>query len=225
MNYSPYSFSRISAHVQCPRKFKYRYIDNVKPESTDLTPLLKGSTLHSMIEHYPNESPNVLVSKYKSVFDEFSKTDLFKKYLFRNSIREYDFGLTEEFVPCSYYDKDILFRGSVDFICSIDNELYLVDWKSGSYKEKSYQSYEQLSFYAIYFFRKYTNITKINISYVYIEHNIENCITIDRSELQKLESNLLDLINKIESDSTFNKSNSKLCSYCQFENHCMNDSL
>ena len=226
MKYTPYSFSRLSTHKQCPRKFKYNYVQGIESEKVDRTALLKGGAVHSILEHYPNPSPHKLSEKFQNIVDKFAKTDIGKKYLSTVSIREFDFGLTEELLPCAYSDKKALLRGSVDFICIIDNVLHLCDFKSGAYKEPKFQSYDQLMFYAIYFFQRYPAINKIKISYVYVEHeNSENFVILDREFLHNYIHELINSIQTVETDKVFIKNSSRLCSYCQYKEHCANDKI
>jgi CRISPR/Cas system-associated exonuclease Cas4 (RecB family) len=224
MKYAPYSFSRLNTHNSCNRKFKYSYIDKVQPENTDKTALLKGGALHSIIEHFPDNSPHKLAPKYQHIFNKFIISDLGKWYLFRDSIREYDFGLDYNLNPCSYNNKQALFRGSVDFICTIDNILHLCDWKSGNLKDEKYQSYDQLMFYAVYFFQKYEKIKTIKISYVYIEHeNQENTMTLERKYLNVYTKQLTEMIESAENDTIHKKNITRLCDYCEFKKHCSED--
>lgn len=226
MKYTPYSFSRLSTHKQCARKFKYNHIDKVPVEKTDRTALLKGGAVHSIIEYYPNESSHKLAPKYQHIVDNFVRTRLGEKYLTKDSVREFNFGLKADLSVCEYSDKEALFRGSVDFICTIDNVLHLIDWKTGKYKEPSWQTYDQLVFYAIYFFQRYPNISKIKISYVYVEHvDMENDLELSREYLDVYVSDLMELINNIETDVQFLKNPSKLCDYCDFKIHCSEDEV
>ena len=224
MQFRPYSFSRLSTHKHCPRKFKYNYIDKAPKDKTDMTALLKGGAIHSIIEHYPNETSHKLAAKYQHIVDKFISTTLGEKYLTVDSIREFDFGLTEKLEPTSYSDKNALFRGSVDFICTIDKVLHLCDWKSGKYKDPKWQEYDQLMFYGIYFFQRYPTIDTIKISYVYVEHDdLENAIVLERKFLDTYVSQLIELINNVENDVDYSKNPSKLCDYCDFKTHCSNN--
>lgn len=224
MKYTPYSFSKISTHKHCNRKFKYNYIDKAPKDKMDMTALLKGGAVHSILEHYPNESSHKLAPKYQHIADKFIVTNLGEKYLTQDSIREFDFGLTKELYPTEYSNKDALFRGSVDFICTIDNVLHLCDWKTGKYKDPKWQEYDQLMFYGIYFFQRYPTIDIIKISYVYVEHeDMENDITLTRQHLDTYISQLIELITNIETDNCFNKNTGPLCNWCEFKTHCESD--
>lgn len=97
--------------------------------------------------------------------------------------------------------------------------LHLCDWKSGKYKDLRYQDFNQLLFYAIHFFEKY-NVPKIIISFIYVEHNLENSIELNLDNLDRYKRELLINIKKIEDDTVFNKKITKLCDYCGFQPIC-----
>jgi len=101
--------------------------------------------------------------------------------------------------------------------------LYLIDWKTGKYKDPKWQDYDQLMYYAVYFFKRYPTIDKIKISFVYIEHHLENDMTLERKYLDRYINDLKDSINDIETDKEFEKNPSKLCEYCDFISTCIKD--
>lgn len=222
MKYAPYSFSKLSTYKQCSRKFKYQYIDKLPVKFVETEALKKGKAIHKILEHYPIEVNTN--NNYKEIANNFINSDLGKKYLNLESVREYKFGIDKQLNPCSYNDKSCLLRGFIDFICKINNELYLIDFKTGKYKDEKYQDYSQLLYYAIYFFQKEPNISKIKISYVYVEHdNLENIMELDRQYLDNYKIDLLKLINSAEYDTSFNKTKTKLCDYCNFLDFCQKD--
>ena len=221
LKYAPYSYSKVSLHDQCNRKFKYRYIDKLPTKPKDLTPLLKGGAVHSILEHYPNPSKHKLAKKYQYIADNFIKTSLGEKYLKFESINEYSFGLDRDLNCTTYKDKNALFRGYVDYIVVIDDILYIIDWKTGKFVDLRWMSFDQLMSYAIYFFKRYPTIDKIKISYVYVEHeNAENDLLLERKYLDNYINHLMKLINDTEIDIEFKKSPSKLCDWCDYKEHC-----
>lgn len=222
--FTPYSFSKVATHKGCNRKFKYNYIDKAPRQKRDMTALLKGGALHSILEHFPEATNHKLASKYFHIAEKFLKSELGIKYFNVKSIRELSFGLDENLQPCEYSDKKAIFKGFIDYICTVDDVLHLVDWKSGKYKDQKFQDYSQLLYYAIFFFKKYPTINKINISYVYIEHeNLENVLTLERQYLDNYIDDLMSSIYAVENDVEFKKNVGPLCNYCDFQEHCNND--
>lgn len=226
MKFSPYSFSKIDSFVTCPRKFKYKYIDKADKKPQNMEPVLKGGAVHHILENYPGSSNHKLAPQYQHIVDKFIQTEHGQKLLFRDSTREFDFGLDSNLLPCGYKDKEAIFRGSVDYIFIEDGVLYLVDWKTGKYKELKWQSYDQLMYYGLYFFQRYPNVNTICISYVYIEHeNMHNDLTLERKYLNDYKTKLIKAISEIENEEVFPRTikNYKLCDWCEFQLHCEQD--
>jgi len=119
MKYTPYSFSKLITHKNCNRKFLYNYIEKIPKDKIDMIALKKGSAIHSILKNYPSLSTN----KFQHIVDKFIQTKLGNKYLSRESIREFDFGLSKDLRPSRYSDRESLFRGSIDFICIIDDDV------------------------------------------------------------------------------------------------------
>ena len=76
-------------------------------------------------------------------------------------------------------------------------------------------------FYAIYFFEKY-KLSKIKITFIYVEHDVENDLILEYQYLNNYKKELLQNISKIEKCENFNKNITKLCDYCAFQDKCEN---
>lgn len=233
LKYAPYSFSKISSFISCPRKFKFQYIDKIGT-FLDTPSLIKGRAVHYCIENshlsiseYTDEIKRN-IKEYPEILDvvnNFKASELGQKYLFnikKKPINEYKLGLTKELQSCEY-SKQSLFNGIVDYICCIEENseeiLCLIDFKTGKSKEPRFQDYNQLLYYAIHFFEKY-KIQKIKISFVYVEHNLENDLLLEYKYLNNYKKELIQNISKIENCSDFAKNVTKLCDYCGFQEVC-----
>jgi len=223
MSFKPYSFSKISVYENCPRQFKYKYIDKLPTAPKDMTPLLKGSAVHNILENYPNKGTHKLQEKYQFIVDEFLDSD-YKKLFDYPNLREQAIALDDTLSP-KPYGKNVLFRGYIDYMCFIDGILHIIDWKTGKLKDLKYQNFNQLLFYSIYMFKKYPKVNQIKIRYVYIEHKLENSILLDRKYLSKYINDLITIIDKIENEKTFPKNKQVLCNWCDYQEFCNNDSL
>ena len=223
LQFAPYSFSAMNTYVQCPKKYKYSRIDKIDPGPRDMTALLKGGAIHDILEKYPEKSTYKLAPKYQGIADKFIESDLGQKYLGTEAVQELKFGLTKDLKECSFNDKSALFRGAVDYLAVIDGVLNICDWKTGKYRDEGYQDYNQLIFYAVYFFLKYPEVDKIRISFIYIEHELENAVILIRDNLKTYLKELLGIIQNIEADQEFQKKPSRLCDWCEFQKHCNSD--
>lgn len=124
MKFAPYSFSKISTHKQCNRKFKYSFIDKIPRGKTDITPLLKGRAVHAILDDFPEKSSHKLADKYQHIADKFIATETASKYIYQDSLKEFRFGLSKKLEPTSYSDKTALFRGIADHVCFVEEYEY-----------------------------------------------------------------------------------------------------
>ncbi len=220
MTFRPYSYSKLSLHKQCGKKFKFKYIDKLPPIIKDDEPLKKGSAVHKMLEKYPE----TLYQKNKDYVDIFNKFlgTRYKCLLDLPAVKEeQSIGLDDDLEPCKY-SKKALFRGFIDYFAVIKNTIVIVDWKTGKLRDPRYQDYNQLLFYAIYMFKKFTEINKIKIMYIYVEHSADNSIILERKYLENYINELRSEIKDIE-NSKFIKNKSKLCDWCDYQEFCESD--
>lgn len=221
MKFAPYSFSKLTTFEDCPQRFKFQYIDKIRRDDRNEA-LIKGSNVHNILEKFGTYRLNN--SLEENIVRKYVKSEIAKKYLpslvgVEKSIRETSIGLDENYNPCSYYDKKAIFRGKVDFICTIDNVLNICDYKTGKYKEEVFQDYRQLLLYSLFFFRKFENIDTIRISYIYVEHELENTMTLERKYLDKYIETLQTMIQNVETATEYVKK-TKFCNWCPYKDLC-----
>jgi hypothetical protein len=71
-------------------------------------------------------------------------------------------------------------------------------------------------------FKKYSKLNTIKISFVYIEHDADNSMTLERKYLDNYSRTLLETIRDAEI-STYEKCETRLCEYCPYQDYCSND--
>ncbi len=245
-SYAPYSPSKIRAYQGCPRKFKFTYIDKLPNRWEPSIPLDRGKLLHLFLELNGDMAQ---VKKHKE-FKEIMTRGLVTKEILKETLQTYkefvssDLGkkvLNKEVVYTELpiaYDKDIkiteysnanndvYIRGYIDSVRVIEKPqediLWCIDWKSGKYVQEESQQYDQVLYYSLGLF-DLIPYDKIAISFVYIEHNKANTKIVHRSEIEDYKKALYNNINKIETDITFEKNETHLCSWCNFEGVCLHN--
>lgn len=236
IDYSPYSYSKINTWKRCPYKFKLKYIEKIKTPFVPNLALLKGSFLHYCIEKNTNGKEYATTAifteeeknKAIKILSQFRKSELCQFYLSVKGEHEVDFSILKEkdiFKVANFKNINALFKGKIDYLFQQNNELYILDWKSGKYIDQDDQKFDQLLLYAIWGFLKYENINTINCSFVYIEHLKENKVIYHRKDLKSYIEKYIEYINKIESDESFEKIKSKQCDYCEYRKfkHCIEE--
>ena len=69
IKFAPYSYSKISTFVSCPKKFKFQYIDKIGT-FLDTPALIKGRTIHYLIEN-SSLSPDEYSDEMKQNIKDF----------------------------------------------------------------------------------------------------------------------------------------------------------
>ena len=226
MKYAPYSFSKINTYEQCALKFKFLYIDKLGTYVPNLA-MERGSYIHTLLENDTKSKPTSFKFKIATpeqqsecidIFIKFKQSELGQRYLEVPAQAEVEFGM--KFVdgvltPCSYYDKEALFRGKIDHSILEGETIHLIDWKTG--KVSGFPAPLQLVMYAVWAFAMYPNVNFIRTAFVYVEHeNQEKVYEFRREHLDALKKKVIEKIVNMEKEEKFRKSESRLCDYCDF---------
>ncbi len=243
LKYAPYSYSRINTWLQCPRKFRYSYVEKIVKWETS-APLDRGKLVHSILEH--SDSPKIS----KEVFDKVKKTqdwrdiqehdiltlDDYKKCIkmstdFKASkmgvfldscepvAKEMSIGMDKTLEIVSYTSPDAIFRGYIDLVVRKGDNLIICDYKTGKYKPD--MSWDQLLYYAIAMFSVTPpEVEEITIMNLFVEHLKVNKTTLNRKDINKYKKALFTNIANIEKDTKFEKNETTLCNWCQYQPLC-----
>lgn len=153
---NPLSFSRLDLFLKSPASYAYKYIFNInppKPVNENLDAREKGELIHKTLEKCYENSNIFDYNKFRDIFlklsqnyhiDELEKLIIlktFKKAKEKFKQHEADgwqvFECEKE-LNCVEYD-DILIKGKIDRIDKNINEIFIVDYKTGSCDKKSLQ--------------------------------------------------------------------------------------
>lgn len=221
MKYAPYSYSRISTYLQCPRRFFFKYIEGYSEPPTEAMEFgkLVHETVSSVIEYkdYPDSFYD-LNEKDQAVVDKMLDTALnFRRNI--GIIYEYGceigFGLDKNLETVDFASQEAIFRGVIDYLILFDDfDKYaklLVDWKTGySQPDKL-----QLEFYSLVF--------KDDIPKKAVKGAFVNLRT-GKVEIVEPRENITEIfwntIETIENDEAFEPKEGSWCKYCAFKDIC-----
>jgi ATP-dependent exoDNAse (exonuclease V) beta subunit len=238
LKYAPYSFSKINTQTHCPQRFKLQYIDKIRTPWNTSPALEKGSFLHKILETKLEngdvksaiENFNFTEFKsYKELLPEIKKAlsnDAFTEYMTESKrYVEKSFGLyfKDNELLLSTYKKDPVLgnptiRGYIDLIIEKENEILIVDHKSGSLK--SDMDKMQLNIYFLVAALMFPKIDKFTIQYDFIEHNKIVSTVLYRSDFNNIKTSIIKTLYNIETDTEYKKI-TKFCNWCPyFGEHC-----
>lgn len=239
------SHSRIQTFVKCPFQFKLRYIDNLTTLPTDdpQSALVLGHALHTGIEKDLKAAIDEYYSAYPVITDNHVNEALKLEY-WLPKIKEL---LPEGEHEVKIEDED--FKGFIDLLVPIENNLYdLYDFKYSN-NIKNYMDSEQLHLYKYYFEKLNPNKKIRNMYFMFVPKcslriKYKNKTNARDETLQEFRKRILeDLSNKqiefvkIDYDmnkvinfltdvkhcveaTEFEKKESRLCDFCEFQNYC-----
>ncbi|MBQ8819373.1 PD-(D/E)XK nuclease family protein [Campylobacter sp.] len=221
---SAISFSRLNTYLECPRRYYYKYIKNIKESRFGNKDALEfGNIVHSTLCEYFKKSPyNFDKNEFLSLYNNYENTtptlknELFKIKLdafeseqnkhFKDgfSVKDCELGIEAEF-------NGVPIMGNIDRVDINGDDIWLIDYKTGNIVDKSLQ----LAFYQMLYLAKFHKETK---GYFYsLKDNkfVENKKSIDdlSCELNKLK--------EISNTQICFTQNTKNCNNCPYETLCL----
>jgi CRISPR/Cas system-associated exonuclease Cas4 (RecB family) len=229
MKYNPWSISKLGTYLQCPHKFKLKYIDKIKVPFETNTALIKGSHIHKIIENgFDYDVPFDLEEKYTE--EDYNRTiQIVKSFetsvlgeqtkkMQKIGVPEEDFAFTLNRELVNYWNKTAFFRGSADLYLTRDDLGIIIDYKSG--KDKSEEpdfGTNQAKMYAIYMFLKFPEIQTVKAAFFFIEHGTKKSIDFSRDNLDDYINYFVELTNVVEGDTSYRKEVNALCDWCSYK--------
>lgn len=157
---APWSFSRIKAFDTCPKQFYHTYILKEFPyEETEA--MRYGTEFHKAAEEFIRDGKPV---PERFAFAKPALESLAAKPGEKHC--EFKFGLTRNLEPCSFFAKDVWFRGVVDLAIIDGERAWIVDYKTG--KSARYAEVGQLELMALAVFKHFPKVKKINGGLVFV---------------------------------------------------------
>ena len=159
----PWSFSKIKAFEQCPKQF---YHDKVLKEFpfTETDAILYGSAFHKAAEDFVG-ADIPLPAKFAWASDAL----LSLKNRKGEKLCEIKLGVTENLEACSFFAKDVWFRGIADLVIMDGDLAWVVDYKTG--KSSKYADKGQLELMALGLFAKYPQLKTVRAGLLFVVCN------------------------------------------------------
>ena len=219
-----YSFSNLEKYKQCPRAFKYIYIDKEPILENEWSK--QGSEIHNFLEHTLNEAiksksfslSSEFANKYPEILDNFLYLETKRYKKFEDKDLYFDNELEQKI-----YDEELHLVGKIDrvyYLFDKDNGKVLLDYKTGKVKDIK-DNYPQLALYTYMYNKKFplNAIKWWEIDYIkekdkYFLEEVDNKLIEERVKEVKEE------IETIEKDNTFECKLSPLCLWCPVIHIC-----
>ena len=209
--FAPWAYSKLKAFETCPKQFYHMKVAKTY-EEPDSEHLRYGNEFHKAAELFVS-----------------GKEDLPKAFDFAKPVLvalrdregekhcELKLGLDEDLEPCGFFDKQVWWRGVVDYLNLRDTSAQVVDYKTG--KSSKYADKGQLELMSMAVFKHFPQVKKVHCSLLFVvaEDMVKDTYTIE--DEPKLWQNWLARYTKAEKamkTNVFNPKPSGLCArHCQ----------
>jgi len=210
MSVAPWSFSKIKAFEQCPKQFYHEKILKEFP-FVETAATRYGTEFHTAAEGYIRDG-KPLEDRFTFALDMLESLKAKKG----NKIPEQKMGLTENLEPCSFFSKDVWFRGIADLIILDGDLAWVIDYKTG--KNSKYADKGQLELMALTVFAHYpqVKIVRGGLLFVISKDLIKDSYTeFDKTKLWKKWLGKYELMKTASETNVWNPKPSGLC-----KRHC-----
>lgn len=211
------SYSRISDYLQCPYKFKEKYLDKTYPDDSNNPAFKKGTEIHKQLENYVR---GLSSDKKISVGKEASNVLPMLDRLHTNSLSmtpESQVAVNHEWQFCGWFDKSniVKFRAIIDLFVFVDEDTALIsDYKTGKMYDLDTSPTSQLKLTAAIILSNYPQFKKVVCSYLYVEHKETVMQEFFQEDLEELRKPFNDLYDEIQREEEFKFKKNKYCNWC-----------
>jgi len=161
-----WSYSSIKTFEQCPKK--YFHLKVVKDVKDDPGPeAVYGTEVHLAAEEFIRDGKPI-PDKYgfiRPVVERLANFPGEKRTEMKVGLRKEG----TEFSPCSFFDKEVWYRGIIDLLIINGERAHLLDYKTG--KNAKYADMKQLDLMAGAVFVHYPQVQEIKSGLLYVVSN------------------------------------------------------
>jgi hypothetical protein len=155
-----WSYSSLALYQQCPKKYYHlKVVKDIKEEPGEA--ITFGNEIHKIAHDYV-EHDKPIPQKYSNIEPALkSLKDMEGKKLCENKL-----GLTADFKPCGFFDKNVWWRGIADIIIIQGDTILTVDYKTGS--KSKYADLKQLEILALALFKHYPEVKRVKAGLLFL---------------------------------------------------------
>ena len=200
-----WSYSRYSMWKACPRKYKYRVIENL-PETMHPA-ASRGTEIHAHMENYLLGNLGALppeIDYYQSFLDGLKEIGVHP---------EIRLSFTKDWTPCEWDAPDRFFRCVLDALVLRPDRAVVYDWKTG----KEYPDHiNQREIYAVAVSAAHPELLEISVYHTYLDTKQNTWTTWHRDEIPALREKWEAAIEPMFADTMYEAKPSWMCRFCAF---------
>ena len=211
-NYSP---NMLKTYKSCPLKYKFKYIDKISlPQKASF--FEKGKKVHALANYYLMGND---ISKFEPTLNESEKEAW--NNLKNNEFFNLEYVNSEYNLSCKI--GDFLIGGRLDAIVRKDNNLYILDYKTGSIPQNPETDYQTMVYLLCLSGAPFIT-PQNNLKFVYIDlKNNQNCVIDFNQDIKsEYEKAIVQICSSIENAQyPEDIEHQKMCNFCEYHKICI----
>jgi len=171
-----WSYSSLSDYKNCPQAFyRKRVVKDVQDTSTE--GLVWGNKVHKAFELYVKEGKPLpdMLKEHQFILDPLREMGS-KRWTERK------IAMNRKLQPCGFFDKDVFFRGVIDYTSLNGCGATIVDYKTGKQKN----DFAQLKLFALWIFAEYPHVTGVECKFYWTKTKTFTRETYTRDQIAQL---------------------------------------
>lgn len=227
---------KISMFLECPKKYKFHYIDNLSVQFQKPKPYLTmGEHVHSALKDFFEKPPG---KRNKKLLEELLRKHWKEKREgFKNVEEERKYGLSALEMLSGFYDSfdtkvepieleqnhklqlsdSLVLSGKIDRVDKEEGGLSIIDYKTGS--ESDDEEKLQLVIYSIIINKK-TEKPVLRASFLYLKSGNLVSIEPNKKMIDEGIKKVKKIAGKIEKEKEFKAKVNKFCKWCDYISIC-----
>lgn len=216
------SWSRLSDFLQCPRKFKYKYIDKL-PNFTaqqDSPHLTRGTNVHKALENYAIKKigePEAIIAPSSLPEVETTKP-LINSFIanFPSVVPEQQISVDINWKQVDWFSKQSYYRAILDLVAISPRAIAIVDYKTGKFKDYSPNGPGQLELSATIGMNLWPEVEVVDTMYAYVDHKktIKRSFT-PKEDKERLTNHFIQIHERVNSEKTWDPTKNEFCNFCE----------
>lgn len=211
-NYSP---NMLKTYKSCPLKYKFKYIDKISlPQKASF--FEKGKKVHALANYYLMGND---ISKFEPTLNESEKEAW--NNLKNNEFFNLEYVNSEYNLSCKV--GDFWIGGRLDAIVRKDNNLYILDYKTGSIPQNPETDYQTMVYLLCLSGAPFIT-PQNNLKFVYIDlKNNQNCVIDFNQDIKsEYEKAIIQIGSSIENAQyPEDIEHQKMCNFCEYKKICL----
>lgn len=203
-----FSPNMLKTFEQCQKKYAFRYIKNISmPVNDDI--FESGKNIHALASYYLRKENIDKLENSLSVSEKILWNNLKTSKYFSYEVVNTEYNLSVKI-------NGKFFGGRLDALVKDNGKFYILDYKTGKAPKNAKYDYQTIVY--ILAVREFFNTDNIAFVYLDLKNNEEVQIELSSDLVKEYEQKLADIVSKIDLQDY--KSNSNLCSECEYKPVC-----